>query len=344
MPSAAGLIEMTGVAGLRARAVLPGLIPVALVALAASWLAEHYHAPVMLFALLLGMAINFLSSDDRCRTGIDFASRTLLRAGVALLGMRITLAQIESLGVGMLVLTFAAVALTIVVGWALARGAKLDASFGLLSGGAVAICGASAALAIAAVLPDGPAQQRATVITVVGVTALSTVAMIAYPLIAAAAGLDIHSTGIFLGATIHDVAQVVGAGYGVSNETGDTATIVKLFRVALLLPIVLLLSLLPVARGAQAARSSRPALLPAFLVAFAAFVALNSSGYVPPELTEVLQGASRWCLILAISALGIKTVMGELATVGWKPIALIVIETLFVGGFVLAALLLGLER
>jgi uncharacterized integral membrane protein (TIGR00698 family) len=335
---------MAGVATARVRELTPGLVPVALVALAASWLGDHYRAPVMLFALLLGMSINFLSSDARCRAGIDFAARTVLRAGVALLGMRITFAQIESLGVATLVLTFVAVGCTILVGWSLARAAKLDAAFGLLSGGAVAICGASAALAISAVLPESEAQHRATVMTVVGVTTLSTVAMIAYPLVAAAAGLDIHSTGIFLGATIHDVAQVVGAGYGVSNETGDTATIVKLFRVALLLPAVLVLSLLPLASGVRSPRASRPPLLPAFLVAFAALVALNSSGYVGPELTTVLQEASRWCLVLAISALGIKTVLADVASVGWRPIALIVVETLFVGSFVLAALKLGIDH
>ena len=335
---------MVGAATARVRQIAPGLVPVALVALAASWLGDHYRAPVMLFALLLGMSINFLSNDARCREGIDFASRSLLRAGVALLGMRITFAQIESLGLATLVLTFAAVGLTIIVGYALARAAKLDAAFGLLSGGAVAICGASAALAIASVLPEGPAQQRATVMTVVGVTTLSTVAMIAYPLVAAAAGLDIHSTGVFLGATIHDVAQVIGAGYGVSNETGDTATIVKLFRVALLLPAVLVLSFLPLASHPRAPRASRPPLLPAFLVAFAVFVALNSSGLAGPDLSAALQGASRWCLILAISALGIKTVMAEVVGVGWRPIALIVVETLFVGAFVLAALKLGIDR
>jgi uncharacterized integral membrane protein (TIGR00698 family) len=335
---------MVGAVSRRVREVAPGLFPVALVALAASWLGDHYRAPVMLFALLLGMSINFLSSDARCRAGIDFASRTVLRAGVALLGMRITFAQIESLGIATLVLTSAAVAFTILAGWALARAAKLDAVYGLLSGGAVAICGASAALAISAVLPESPAQERATVMTVIGVTTLSTVAMIAYPLVAAAAGLDIHSTGIFLGATIHDVAQVVGAGYSVSNETGDTATIVKLFRVALLLPAVLVLSLLPLASSARSAHVSRPPLLPAFLVAFAAFVALNSSGYVAAELSGVLQEASRWCLILAISALGIKTVMAQVASLGWRPIALIVVETLFVGGFVLVALKLGIAR
>jgi uncharacterized integral membrane protein (TIGR00698 family) len=294
----------------------------------------------MLFALLLGMAINFLSVDERCKPGIEFASRTVLRAGVALLGMRVTFSEVQSLGVGALALTFVAVGLTIAFGWWMARVAKLDRDFGLLTGGAVAICGASAALAIAAVMPDRPEQQRATVMTVVGVTALSTVAMILYPLIAAAAGLDTHTTGVFLGATIHDVAQVVGAGYSVSAEVGDTATIVKLFRVALLLPAVLVLSLI-VRNGAGAApRASRPPLLPMFLVAFGLFVAINSSGLVPPDATQALQGASRWCLVFAISALGMKTVLGELVTIGWRSIGLIVLETLFVGGLVLAGLAL----
>ena len=316
----------------------PGLVVAGVVALAASWLAEHYHAPVMLFALLLGIAVNFLSAEPRCRPGIDFASRTVLRAGVALLGMRITFDQLQSLGFGPLVLTLVAVASTIVVGWLLSRTAKLDAAFGVLTGGAVAICGASAALAIAAVLPKGPHHERDTVMTVVAVTALSTVAMIVYPLIGHALGFDAHRSGIFLGATIHDVAQVVGAGYSVSTVAGDTATIVKLFRVALLLPAVFVISFV-FRNGAESRDASRrPPLLPAFLVAFALLVAVNSSGRIPPALTSALQEASRWCLVLAIAALGTKTSLGDLVQVGWKPVALIVGETLFVGLLVLAGL------
>jgi uncharacterized integral membrane protein (TIGR00698 family) len=174
--------------------------------------------------------------------------------------------------------------------------------------------------------------------TVVAVTALSTVAMIVYPLIAHALGFDAHRAGIFLGATIHDVAQVVGAGYSVSTVAGDTATIVKLFRVALLLPAVFIISF--VFRSGMGTHDStqRPPLLPAFLVAFAVLVAVNSSGRIPPAVTAALQEASRWCLILAIAALGTKTSLGDLAKVGWKPVALIVGETLFVGVLVLAGL------
>jgi uncharacterized integral membrane protein (TIGR00698 family) len=324
----------------RSRALLPGLIVAALVALAASWLSEHYGAPVMLFALLLGMALNFLSGDARCAPGIDFASRTVLRLGVALLGMRITFDQMQSLGAGALALTFTAVAATIVFGWLLARAAKLEATFGVLTGGAVAICGASAALAIAAILPRGANHERDTVTTVVGVTALSTIAMVLYPLLAHAFAFDAHTTGIFLGATIHDVAQVVGAGYSVSPEAGDTATIVKLFRVALLLPAVLVISLL-LRNGAQPGdKTTRPPLLPGFLVLFAALVAINSAGWIPPVVTGALQEASRWCLVIAIAALGTRTSIGDLARVGWMPVGLIVAETVFVGLLVLAGLAL----
>jgi len=282
----------------------PGLIIAGLVALAASWLAEHYGAPVMLFALLLGIAVNFLSQDPRCQPGLEFASRTILRVGVALLGMRITFDQIQSLGVGVLALTAIAVVLTIASGWLLARSARLEASFGALTGGAVAICGASAALAIAEVLPRGPTHERDTVMTVVVVTALSTIAMIVYPLVTAAVGFDPRGAGVFLGATIHDVAQVVGAGYSISDDAGDTATIVKLFRVALLLPAVLVISFLFRANQQPHANiTPRPPLLPMFLVAFAALVIINSSGWVPQSVNAGLQEASRWCLVTAIAAL-----------------------------------------
>jgi len=319
----------------------PGLVIAGLVALAASWLAEHYGAPVMLFALLLGIAVNFLSQDPRCQPGLEFASRTILRVGVALLGMRITFDQIQSLGVGVLALTAIAVVLTIASGWLLARSARLEASFGALTGGAVAICGASAALAIAAVLPRGPTHERDTVMTVVVVTALSTIAMIVYPLVTAAVGFDPRGAGVFLGATIHDVAQVVGAGYSISNDAGDTATIVKLFRVALLLPAVLVISFLFRANQQPHANiTPRPPLLPMFLVAFAALVIINSSGWVPQSVNAGLQEASRWCLVTAIAALGTKTSLGDLARVGWRPIAVIVAESVVVAMIVLAGLLL----
>lgn len=321
----------------------PGLGIALLVALAASWLADHYAAPVMLFALLLGMAVNFLSQDARCRPGLEFAARTVLRAGIALLGARITLSQVQSLGANALLLTIAAVFTTIIAGCVLARLLKLPADFGVLTGGAVAICGASAALALSSVLPPSPTRERDTILAVVGVTTLSTLAMILYPLLATQLGLTAVESGVFLGATIHDVAQVVGAGYGLSDQTGDTATVVKLLRVAMLLPATLAVALL-LRNAGGASRRKRPPLLPMFLVIFVALVVTTSLLSVPPDLIRFAGGASGWCLVTAIAALGVKTRLGDFAHVGWRPAVLIGMETLFVLIAVLAAVKLGAIR
>jgi uncharacterized membrane protein YadS len=134
----------------------------------------------MLFALLFGMAFHFLHEEGRCVAGIEFTSKAVLRLGVALLGARITAAQILGLGVMPIATVVVGVATTIAVGALAARVLGQSRSFGILSGGAVGICGASAALAIASVLPRHEESERDTILTVVTVTALSTTAMILY--------------------------------------------------------------------------------------------------------------------------------------------------------------------
>jgi uncharacterized integral membrane protein (TIGR00698 family) len=331
------LLEHHAIRFASVRDLLPGVLVCAVLAVAAAFLAQHYGAPVMLLALLLGMAMNFLSAEGRCVRGIEFTARTVLRIGVALLGLRITLVQIAGLGWQPLLLVLLSVGLTIGVAILAARLMGFRAAFGLLSGGATAICGASAALALAAALPNHPLKERATLFTVLGVSALSTLAMIGYPLLAQAVGLDARQSGIFLGATIHDVAQVVGAGYSMSAETGDVATFVKLLRVAMLLPVIAL-TVLALRTRTEASQGSRPPVLPVFAVAFAALVALNSFGLVPGEVRAIGSSLSQWCLVAAVAALGMKTRLRELATVGVKPVVLMVAETAFLALLVLALL------
>lgn len=194
----------------RIRTFAPGVVVSLIVGAAASFLSEHYAAPVMLFALLLGMALNFLAVDGPCKAGIEFTARTVLRLGVALLGMRITLDQIASLGWKPVALVVGLVVVTILAAVVVAKALGFSRLFGLLTGGATAICGASAALALAAALPQHPRKEHATLFTVIGVSALSTLAMILYPMIARWLHLSPGQAGVFLGATIHDVAQVVG--------------------------------------------------------------------------------------------------------------------------------------
>ncbi|MEQ6435472.1 putative sulfate exporter family transporter [Comamonas sp. w2-DMI] len=321
----------------RSRALFPGVIACAVVAAAASFLSQHYGAPVMLFALMLGMAMNFLSGQGPCKPGIEFTARQLLRWGVALLGLRITGAQVVSLGWQPVLVVAVSLVLTIGLSMIVARLMGFNILFGLLSGGATAICGASAALALSAALPPHPLKERATLFTVVGVSALSTFTMILYPMLARSLGLDTQTAGIFLGATIHDVAQVVGAGYGMSQQVGDTATLVKLMRVATLLPVILFAVAFTRATG-RAGDGPRPPLLPWFTVGFAALVALNSTGWLPKALAQAGSGLSGWLLVAAMAAIGMKTQLRELATVGLRPVVLMVGETVFLAGLALALL------
>jgi len=324
--------------GTRGRGFFPGVMACGVVAAAATFLSEHYGAPVMLFALLLGMAMNFLSAEGACAAGIGFTARELLRVGVALLGLRITVAQVLQLGWPPVLIVVVSVVVTISLSMLAARLLGFQAIFGLLTGGATAICGASAALALSAALPAHEQKERATLFTVIGVSALSTLAMIAYPMLVHALGLDANAAGVFLGGTIHDVAQVVGAGYSLSRETGDVATLVKLLRVAMLLPVIVFAAAITRARGVEPG-SQRPPLLPWFAVGFALLVLVNSTGWVPKSVQNLGSELSRWCLVAAIAGIGMKTQLKDLVTVGIKPVALMLGETVF-----LALLVLGLMR
>lgn len=317
----------------------PGAAIAIVIALAATYVSSNYGGPQLLYALFFGLAFHFLSMDQVCRPGIEFCSKTLLRTGVALLGARITFEQITSLGAAPLLTVVGALLLTVLFGWGLSRWLRRPAAEGVLSGGAVAICGASAALAISAVLPQTKDNERFTLLTVVGVTALSTLAMIIYPMLVKLFGLTPTEAGVFLGGTIHDVAQVVGAGYLVSTETGDVATIVKLTRVACLVPVVLALAVIFQSRTGQTELVTPP-LVPFFLVGFVWLMLANSFGFIPTQAAEWINSVSRGCLVTAIAALGVKTSFQSLAQLGWQPVAMLVAETVWIAVIVLVALVL----
>lgn len=331
-----------------ARRQWPGLCLCAVVALAATFVSEHYGGPQLLYALLIGLALNFLATDTRIRPGLDLCSRTLLRAGVALLGLRITAHQVVALGWQTALLTVVALGSTLALGLALARRLGRPADEGAIAGAAVGICGASAALAVASVLPPTQENERFTLLTVMGVTLLSTCAMVLYPLLAHWTGLTPQQAGVFFGASIHDVAQVVAAGTLLSQAgevaAADSAVIVKLFRVMLLMPVVLMVAVVVQRRSAGTARldtsgpEAGPAvpLIPGFLLVFIVFMLAHTSGWVPEALTVAVSQWSRHLLVVAIAAVGVKTQPADLLKLGWTPVALLVTETLWIAGLTLA--------
>ena len=334
------LTPMQALAGLRR--ALPGVALCGVIALAATFVSRQYGGPQFLYALLLGMSLHTLGDSDQARAGIELCMKWLLRLGVALLGARIALADLASLGWATGLLVVACVASTLAMGCLLAKLLRLTPAQGLLSGGATAICGASAALAIAAVLPRSRDQERFTLLVVVGVSTLSTIAMLIYPMITAALALPPTLAGVFLGASIHDVAQVVGAAFIAGPSVGEPAVIVKLARVTLLAAVVLGIgiwarSALPAADDTVPLR--KPALLPWFLLVFLALAALNTLGAVPAAAQGPIGDASRALLVMAIAALGLRTSVAALREAGWRPLAMMVGETVWLAMLALAGVL-----
>lgn len=322
---------------------MPGAGLAGLIAIAATSVSALYGGPQFVYALAFGVAFQSFSHGPRTRCGIDWCARGLLRLGVGLLGARISIEQIVGLGAATALVVVAGVLTTVGLGLLAGRWLRLTSAQSVLSGVAVAICGASAALAVSAVLPREKDGERFTLMVVVAVTVFSTVAMVLYPLVARLLHLPPALAGLFLGGTIHDVAQVVGAGYTLGHETGDIATVVKLFRVAMLAGVVLVVSLAFQAARQQTAldHHQSPPLakhspMPWFLWLFAGLVLLTSTGRVPAGVQQALNLVSGGSLVVAIAALGMKTSFRQLAQAGWRPVALIAIETLWLAGFVLA--------
>jgi len=317
----------------------PGICVAATIALASSFIASTQGGPVMLYALLFGMAFNFLATDVKCVSGLSFCSKKLLRVGIALLGVRIAVSDITDLGFATAALVVAAVSGTLAIGWLVGRLMGLKSPHAILSAGAVAICGASAALAIASVLPQTRENERNTLLTIVGVTGFSTLAMLTYPMLTSLLGFDDHAAGIFIGASIHDVAQVVGAGYIVSDSAGETATIVKLMRVACLAPAVMVITLL-FRDKTEHQEASQPPVLPVFLICFFLLAGLNSADILPSWSTSLASDLSRWFLIIAVGALGVKISIKEILAPGATPLIALALQTTVIALIALSGVML----
>lgn len=338
-----GVLGWCSARRLRWGALLPGALLCCVIAMAAAYTGLVQGGPPMLIALAFGALFHFQSHDGRTEPGVSFCMRGVLRLGIGLLGARIGAEQIVGLGWPTVGITVAAVATTVLCGVAVARWLKLSKAIGLLAGGACGVCGAAAALAVAAVLPPHPDKHRHTLAVVVMATVCSTAATLLYPLLARSLGLADAEAGLFIGGTLHDVAQVVVAGYALGHAAGDTATVVKLLRVSLLTLVVVSVALAMRREGAKP--SAQPAgigrfvpPIPWFLWLFAALVALHSTGTVGPRLQQALVDASTASLMVGVTALGMNTSFSGLRGVGWRPVVLMLACSAWIAVFVLAAI------
>ena len=338
-PAAADLYgDLEPVVRVRIVDYLPGLAVAVAATLAAGYLSDHYGAPLTLMALLIGLALNFLSADARLAPGLAFASRTLLRLGIVVVGLRVTIGQMVDLGPLALVMVVGIVAMTLAAGVAIGRALGFGTAFGTLAGGAVAICGASAALALATTLGERRASQAQLTLVLVVISALSALAMVTYPFVAHWLAMSDLKAGFLLGASIHDVAQALGAGYSYSDGAGQIAAIVKLTRVALLAPVLAVVALfLP--RG-EAGKGQG---VPWFVIGFFVMAGVNSTGIVPAFATHAAERAAAGLLAAAVTATAIRSPLSQLLEAGPRPMVIVAGATVvaFVLSLAAAVFLIG---
>lgn len=303
-------------------AVIPGLLTCLIATLAALWLAEHYGFPAVLLGLIIGLALNFLSEHPALGAGLDFASRHFLRVGIVLLGLQVTWSEIGGMGLTPFLGLFAIMGAAFGAGLAGSALVGQGRYAGTLAGGATAICGASAALALYGVIGKSRLDASRFTITLVGVAMASALALTTYPMIASALKLSDLQAGYLVGSSIHDVAQAIGGGYAISDAAGDQATIVKLARVALLAPVVALVALWLGEPGGEG--SSKPIwrrlTLPWFISAFLGLMVVNSLVDLPEALATSGLDLAKFLLLLAVTATAMRSRMALLLEAGWKPL------------------------
>ncbi|HEX5632731.1 MAG TPA: putative sulfate exporter family transporter [Gemmatimonadales bacterium] len=327
------------------REALPGILWCALLATAALLLAEQpfvkdtLHLSALLLVILLGMALRTVMAVPAwAAPGVRMAQRPILRWAVAGLGFRLSLGEIARIGGPALVVvvasTFAALLFGVWIGRRLGLAPKL-ATLLAVGGG---ICGASAVVAADSVVH---AEKRDSALALGIITLLGTIGIVAYPWIGRAAGMGDFLYGVWDGASLHEMAQVVAAGAGFSKEATEVATVVKLVRISLLAPVVFFLAWrmrrdaagtpgAPSASavgfsataptGASAGRPNVP-IVPWFLVLFVVFAAVNSLGWLDPTVVRQIQRADLWLLCLGMAGVGLQTSFADLGRAGWAPIA-----------------------
>lgn len=268
--------------------------------------------------------------------GVNFSARKLLRIAVAFFGLRVSLQAIAQVGLPGLTVSVLVVVSTLVVGtWAGVKLMKLDRDTALLTAAGSAICGAAAVLAFESTLRSKLHQSAMAVGSVV---LFGTLSMFAYPLAyrAGLLNLDPAGLGLFFGGTIHEVAQVVGAASDISPQVAQIATIVKMTRVMLLVPVLLVLGAW-LARSASAggAHGTRRIAVPWFALGFLGCVLVNSLDVLSADITHTINVLDTFALTMAMTALGIETRLSQVRAAGPRALTagLILYVWLIAGGY-----------
>lgn len=292
----------------------------------------------LIIAIIIGIVIgNTIKLPEVLKPGINFSLKKILRVAIIFLGFRLTFQNIIDVGLeGLVVDAFMLISTFVLTVFISQRFFGLDTQMSYMIASGSSICGASAVLATSPIVKG---QMHQAAMAVATVTIFGTIAMFLYPAVYKSGllpGLDDTTYGIYTGATVHEVAQVVAAGFAVSDQAGNTATIAKLTRVIMLAPLLLFLSFYFAKKHATHGVNIREIPIPWFVFGFIAMVGVNSLSVFPKQTVNIINQADTFLLTVSMAALGIETSLEKMKKAGMKPIysALIVFIYLFVVGYI----------
>lgn len=332
---------------------LNGILFVALFAIAATYISQwpivrHLGISPLIIGIILGIFYaNTLRNNlpETWTPGIIFSTKTLLRVAIILYGFRVTFQAIEAVGVSGIIASTVIVFSTSLIGYLIGtKLLKLDRDTSILTSAGSSICGAAAVLATEPVVK---AEAHKSAIAVSTVVLFGTIAMFLYPILykSGILGFDPKTMGIYIGSTVHEVAHVVAAGNAIGTEVAKDAVIVKMIRVMLIAPFLVILSLLFLRTGRITENGKRKIAIPWFAVGFIAVAIFNSFQLLPGGIVNAINSLDTFLLTMAMTALGMETNLQKFKGVGLKPIYLasILFVWLVVGGYFVTLLSVKIE-
>ena len=320
---------------------IPGLLLIVLFAAVATALStlpffQHLSLSPLVVGILIGIVFaNTLGRylPEEWRSGLKFCSKRILRIGIIFFGFRLTLADVAQVGLSAVALDIFIVCSTIGLGLLVGKWLNMDKETTLLTSSGSAICGAAAVLGAEATLKS---EAYKTAVAVSTVVLFGTLSMFLYPVLYRNGffPLSTHEMGLYTGSTVHEVAHVVGASNAMGKEVAEVAVIVKMIRVILLVPVLLVFSWSARSRSENVAPDQRRLVVPWFALLFLLAIALNTLLSLSPAVTDPIKTVDNFALTMAMTALGCETTIDKFRQAGWRPfvLALVLYLWLVFGG------------
>ena len=300
---------------------------------------QTIHFNALIIAIILGIIVsNSITISPIFEPGINFSAKYLLRLAIILLGFKLILTEVLQIGSrGFVVVTIVTTATIFFTLW-LGKRMGLDSKLALLIGAGSAICGASA---VAAVAPVAKADERDTTFAIATVTIFGTLSMLIYPVIFRIFELPEILYAVWAGSSVHEVAQVVAAGFAAGEEAGEMATLVKLTRVLLVIPMAMIVGGMQIRKQRSSENSQGKIVIPWFVFGFLAVAIINSLNIIPTNVVNSLISANGLLFTVAMAGLGLGTSLEKMKEVGAGPFYVGMYTTIFIAilGFILASLL-----